>query len=253
MDRNLHLGETTQSLMKSPGRVPSGTIATLLNSATVASLDDKLPEPSFHDLALLGGGAKIQFSEDGVYTGSGGFGETRMNRSTYDFIRRECLWSKEGMQRYGASISRWQEAKNRFSSRIIEVKAAWLDFEEQKIPADKQSTYYTAEYQGKKYGLTTLHIITKDIPNWFWATFHHVDQPNNPFEIPGDDKSGRPKILVGTVWQNYVLGGTQIEFESSIGLPKSFLIFMSRRDSKILMYQLPRDGFYLAGEQAPST
>src|SRR5438045_2586271 len=63
----------------------------------------------------------------------------------------------------------------------------------------------------------TLQILTKDIPNWFWATFHHVDEPQNEYETP--DNFGRPKLLNGTVWENYRLGGTQIEFETSTGIP----------------------------------
>ena len=30
------------------------------------------------------------------------------------------------------------------------------------------------------FGLTALHITTKDLPNWLWATFEHVDNPARP-------------------------------------------------------------------------
>jgi hypothetical protein len=99
----------------------------------------------------------------------------------------------------------------------IEVKAVWLEFTPADLAAKRDKKYYVAQENGKTYGLTSFHILTKDIPNWFWATFHHVDAPKNEFETP--DTYGRPKELAGTVWENYVLGGTQVDFISSIGEP----------------------------------
>ena len=155
------------------------------------------------------------FSPEGIFNQNGGFGETRLNKATYDFVRNECLFSEQGQQRYAKAVFDGKKPPIKFPVDSIEVKAAWLDFEQQKIPAEKQGTYYTAEYKGKKYGLVCLHIITKDIPNWFWATFHHKDAPSNPFE--GTDSYGQPKVLTGTVWENYKLGGTQIDFTHSTG------------------------------------
>ena len=171
------------------------------------------------------------FSPDGIFSGAGGFGETRMNKATYDFIRNECLFSKQGQQRYAKAVFDGKKPPIKFPVDSIEVKAAWLDFEKENIPQEKWGTYYTAEYTAKqtpegepipegeqkkkKYGLVALHIITKDIPNWFWASFHHKDAPKNPHE--SGDTYGLPKILAGTVWENYVLGGTQIDFVQPTG------------------------------------
>jgi hypothetical protein len=214
-----------------PGRVPTETIASVLKTTAAMDFDSAREVPSFHDLALLNT-IRPQFSpDDGVYTGSGGFGETRVNRSAYEFIKHECLWSKQGLQRYGQAFLAGKKPLIVFPPDAMEVKAAWLDFADPQgdgsvapIPIERQKTYYTAELttkdnKTKKYGLTTLHVLTKDVPNWFWASFHHVDHPKNPYEDLKADKYGRPKVLAGTVWENYVLGGTQIEFETSIGHP----------------------------------
>jgi hypothetical protein len=172
----------------------------------------QLPRPS------ATGGFKPFFSPtDGVFHGAGGFGETRLNRATYEFIRRECLFSREGQQRYAKALDEGKKPPIQFPSDSIEVKAAWLDFEKEKIPADKQSTYYTAEFEKKKFGLVALHVLTKDISNWFWASFHHKDAPSNQFENP--DTYGQPKSVVGTVWENYRLGGTQTDFTLPNGVP----------------------------------
>ncbi|MDE4922903.1 hypothetical protein ACUXAV_005818 [Cupriavidus metallidurans] len=165
----------------------------------------------------MAAGKKIQFSPgDGVFSNSGGFGETRMNRPTFEFIRSECLFSKEGLQRYARAYGEGKKPAIKFPVDSIEVKAAWLDFDAEKIPESKRRTYYTAEYKGKKYGLSTLHVLTKDLPNWFWASFHHVDVPDNRKNETGDDY-GRPPSLDGTVWANYVLGGTQVDYVKPTG------------------------------------
>ena len=197
-----------------PGSVPEMIVAGA-NRETMETAE-RQALLSFHDL-----GSRVvrpEFSPgDGVFTGSGGFGETRMNRATYEFVKRNCLWSQEGLMRYAQAVVDGKKPPITFPVDSIEVKAAWLDFEEQGIPADRQNRYYTAEFSGKKYGLTSLHILTKDIPNWFWATFHHVDAPDNPFET--HDDFGRPRLLDGTVWENYLLGGTQVDFVMPTGRP----------------------------------
>jgi len=162
------------------------------------------------------GGPSIKFSpSDGVFDDAGGFGETRMNKATYDFVRDNCLFSREGGQRYANAVVAGKKKPISFPVDSIEAKAAWLDFDKENIPASKRRTYYTAQYKGKSYGLVALHIITKDIPNWFWASFHHKDSPDNPFET--GDSAGPPAAVKGTVWENYELGGTQIDFVTPTG------------------------------------
>jgi hypothetical protein len=162
--------------------------------------------------------------DDGIFHNAGGFGETRMNRSTYEFVRNQCLFSIEGQQRYAKAVAARQKPPIQFPPDSVEVKAAWLDFSDPQgdgsippILGEKQGTYYTAEFQGKRYGLTALHILTKDLTNWFWATFRHKDSPPNPFETP--DTFGPPNDVQGTVWQNYRLGGTQTDFTKPTGEP----------------------------------
>jgi hypothetical protein len=98
--------------------------------------------------------------------------------------------------------------------------------------------------------LVALHVITKDLPNWFWADFGHTDceiqkgacDPASIKQIFGDDftqeeaktepvdpttrgpsapsgSNGIRKETVGSVWQNYILRGTQIDFVTPFGTP----------------------------------
>ena len=165
------------------------------------------PEVNFQDRA--------RFDPEGIFHGSGGFGETRMNRSTYEFIKDNCLWSAQGLQRYRDAMLDGIKPPIRFPVDSIEVKVAWLKFTDSQIRDGMHNRYYTAEHEAHIYGLTSFHILTKDLPKWFWATFHHREAPENQFELP--DNYGPPAQVAGTVWENYVLGGTQTDFVDEIG------------------------------------
>ena len=72
-------------------------------------------------------------------------------------------------------------------------------------------------------------ITTKDIPNWFWATFEHVDNPSRegaegwqtPTVDSASDFRGFPSGLgiENSRWQYYRLRGTQVDFVDSFGNP----------------------------------
>src|SRR5262249_24324012 len=105
--------------------------------------------------------------EESVGTGD----EVRMNLSTYEFIRQNKLYNLQGQI---AQFSAGNTNLN-FPMNAKEVKAQWRRIAE----ADKPR-YHWAEVtlnNGAKepWGLTALHVISKDLPNWFWATFEHID------------------------------------------------------------------------------
>lgn len=160
---------------------------------------------------------------EGVFQGDGGFGESRMNRATYDFIRSNGLYSLEGQQRYAVEFVSGRKPAISFPVESMEVKAAWIEFTPEDLLSGKDKRFYIADYKGKRYGLAALHIITKDIPNWFWTTFHHKEAPIPDVQfghgIGNGDAVGQPLVLKGTVWENYELGGTQTEYVDSIGQP----------------------------------
>jgi hypothetical protein len=101
---------------------------------------------------------------------------------------------------YAKSYLAKQKPAITFPPEAIEIKVAWRELTSSELASGADKNFYVATLQGKTYGLVTLHIITKEVPNWFWATFHHVSSPTTAKEIP--DTFGRPKTLDGTVWQN---------------------------------------------------
>jgi hypothetical protein len=175
-----------------------------------------------------------------VFVNRGGIGETHMNKATYEFIKANCLYSSDGLKRYAKAYLEGQKPELRFPVESIEVKAVWLEFSEDAVKSGTHKKYYNIVSGGKTYGLTSFHVLTKDVPNWFWATFHHVNAPKNQFEKI--DTYGRPNELDGTVWANYVLGGTQTDFTNSIGsasiLSDHYIEFGFQRSSCITCHAM---------------
>jgi hypothetical protein len=170
--------------------------------------------------------------------------EVRMNRATFEFITSHQMYNIDGLEALQlASV----QAKNRqliqFKTGAKEIKAQW-----EKIADDQKPRYLWREItnpDGTKqaYGLVSLHVITKDLPNWFWADFGHVDCESqlNACNFPGQepaltvprDTTTRPdgtgagagpsghdgirNEAAGTVWANYILRGTQTNFVAPDG------------------------------------
>tara|TARA_R110000850_G_scaffold79512_1_gene171426 strand:- start:2095 stop:3336 length:1242 start_codon:yes stop_codon:yes gene_type:complete len=150
--------------------------------------------------------------------------ETRMNRAAFEFIRDNGLYSLEGQENFhkqGRAIELPKEAR--------EIKSAWRLLSDSEV---KSGRFHTASSpDGNTYGLIALHIITKDLPQWFWSTFEHVD--NSDLDIrdtsgdvrwldrhtDGGDFSKLPAEVKGTKWQNYRLKGTQTQYVTLDGRP----------------------------------
>jgi hypothetical protein len=153
--------------------------------------------------------------------------EIRMNRPAFDFIRAHELYSVEGQLRAVAA------GAVRFPYGVKEVKAKWRPISEA-----ERARYHTllvtlADGTQQLYGLTALHIASKDLPHWFWATFEHVDNPTLPdsehWQLDSHDefacRGGAADCnryplhigLEGTVWQYYRLRGSLTRFTDPYG------------------------------------
>jgi hypothetical protein len=157
--------------------------------------------------------------------------EIRMNRKSFEFIRARELYNIEGQLRAYASASAVS-----FPYGARDVKAKWRP-----ITAGERSRYHTiqvrlADGTQRLYGLTALHIASKDLPHWFWATFEHVDNPSladsEGWQLPSRDRfacRGEPSDcnrapsgigLEGTVWRYYRLRGTLSRYTDAHGEPE---------------------------------
>ena len=166
----------------------------------------------------------------GVHPGNrislGGGQEIRRNREAFDFIADHELWHLDGIL---AAFARGDVIN--FPKESIEIKAQWKPIAE----TEKPKFHWNIDAAGTLYGLTALHITTKDIPNWYWATFEHVDNPNRGIDQgcrdnfgvdPPNSCNGSPskalldmmsKCGLPDAWKNYRLVDSQVDFVDATG------------------------------------
>jgi hypothetical protein len=176
-----------------------------------------------------------------------GLDEVRMNRSTYETIKLNNLYSVEGVEAAAkAAIAAHHRSPVTFDAPSKEVKARWIRLSgcDDETPCADKSRYHwrtvvnPTTKKRETWGLASLHVITKDLPNWFWADFGHVDcetlagpckdqgsenDPPEPAKTPLRDSTtiatnGERPETQGSKWRFYRLRGTQIDFVSTEGV-----------------------------------
>jgi len=175
--------------------------------------------------------------------------ETLRNRPAFDFIVDNGLTTRRGLAAFfGKAMD--------FPIDTIEVKAEWLPVSELKawngVTAEQATSLY--HINQAKFGdetvpvaLIALHVITKQVPNWTWATFEHWKNPGRCDDTGCRDTFGavepalaahrqpergyapcRPSEAlrrlfaeagIADVWLNYCLKGTQADFVTTTGAP----------------------------------
>lgn len=168
----------------------------------------------------------------------GGGEEVRRNRSSFDFIVSNALWYQQGLK---AAFEKG--AGQSFPIDAIEIKAVWTPL------ANCQNTTYHCNYDanGNAFGLQGLHIMSKAVPNWTWATWEYVGNPgrcdyigckdafgmlpqyqytapnlpiNQGYPSPNNQLSPALLQMLGTIgpeWVNYRLKGSQVDFTDATG------------------------------------
>jgi hypothetical protein len=173
--------------------------------------------------------------------------ETRRNREAFDFIVAKGLYTRRGLEAaFGTTIN--------FPIKSIEVKAEWIAVDQLQswngvTRADAASLYHIGAAKiGDKtvdVALVALHVISKEVPNWTWATFEHVRNPGRcdafgcrdgfgalVVDVKANVKpdGGYPDCIhtvalkelfaaagLGEVWLNYCLKGTQTNYVTNTG------------------------------------
>src|SRR5262249_10524115 len=115
--------------------------------------------------------------------------ETRRNKAAFDFIVNNNLQKVSGLQKFFASHLAGHKPLT-FPADAIEVKANWFPVQRPSdpsksgipgytgSPADAGKVYHVnTASDGKQYALVALHVISKIVPNWTWATFEHQNNP----------------------------------------------------------------------------
>jgi len=175
--------------------------------------------------------------------------ETRRNEATFNFIVENGLYTQAGLAAaFGKPLS--------FPIDAIEVKADWIPVNQLQswngVTASQAPSLYhvntvtAAGGQPVAYALVAMHLISKQVPNWTWATFEHWKNPGRCDLIGCSDSFGAVMANVpanqqvnqgypicaktgallqmfsagglGPVWQNYCLKGAQADFTTSTGV-----------------------------------
>lgn len=185
-----------------------------------------------------------------VVPGGNATEETRRNKADFDFIVENDLYKVSGLQAAyaaGKALS--------FPIDSVEVKANWVAVDQLKsfngfsgTPADAAKLYHVNSAGNKQYALVSMHVISKLVPNWTWATFEHKDNPGRCDVIGCRDAFGAqqpitaPKSLteskqhypdcvqspalmalfakakIDPAYANYCLKGSQADFTDTTGL-----------------------------------
>jgi hypothetical protein len=183
------------------------------------------------DVDTIGGGFQNA-------TGPDAFGgeEVRRNKTAFTFIAGHNLWYQEGLARSGFDAQgKMRKAPLNFPKGSIEIKAVWKTIFE----SQKGTYHWNYGQNGQLYGLLSLHIITKTLDKWTWATWEHVDNLRRCDEIGCSDSYGSQPAIVPSAealghayppgnltpnvlklfrdagvkpeWQNYRLKGSQVD------------------------------------------
>lgn len=174
--------------------------------------------------------------------------EVRQNRAMFEFVVSKEMYHRGGLEALlGQAQSQSNRALINFPNGAKEVKAQWYPIRDVDKPRYLTREVKNSDGSSTAFGLVSLHIITKDLPNWFWADFGHADcevqkgacDPASLKEFLGDftqeaaktepvdpttrgssapsGSNGVRKETVGSVWQNYILRGTQVDFVTPVG------------------------------------
>jgi hypothetical protein len=174
--------------------------------------------------------------------------EVRRNRASYLHIVRNGLNTIAGLQKAfaGPPIT--------FPVDAVELKADWVsvptliarlsDNGVHVSPRFVAQNYFITQQDGTAYALTSMHISTKGLPDWLWATFEHRLNPGRCDTMgcyddygvlppltripPGTPNKQYPACVkspqlaamfksagLADVWDNYCLKATQIDFVST--------------------------------------
>lgn len=164
--------------------------------------------------------------------------EVHRNQSAFDYIISNNLWYTEGLAaafKAGGKVS--------FPVGAIEVKANWIP-----LPSkmDKNQYHWNYDKEGDVWVMIAMHIMSKAVPNWTWATWEWEGNPgrcdyigcldtfgvipanvaSNPQGTPQPYPAGNltPDLLrlfeqygLGPEWQHYRLKASQTDFVDATG------------------------------------
>lgn len=176
--------------------------------------------------------------------------EVRRNRPQFDYIVGNGLNTQSGL---AAAYAKKLDVQ--MPTEAISVKGDWVPVQTllQWIPSigsleNLRTLYYTDVSNGVEYAVVSLHVSSRQNPNWVWGSFEHRLTPGRCDDLGCFDSFGAtvPEVLpnrsaintdygpcdkteplltlmkqagLSPVWQNYCLKSTQVDYLAPDGTP----------------------------------
>lgn len=149
-----------------------------------------------------------------------------LNPPLVAYLHKANLWNIAGIDAYTSAGK-----KIVMPQGSVEIKANWVQAD-----AGSAASYITMQDgQGNTWKLLSMHVISKQLPNWTWATFEHKDNTCYGKYLNPQDDFGFPKGATApsaaltavfshygvntSVVNNYRLVGAQTDFTDETGRP----------------------------------
>ena len=176
--------------------------------------------------------------------------EVRRNRPQFDYLVRNALTTPQGRARAFAAGLDVQ-----MPTSAISVKGDWVPLGalQKWLPhvgsvERIRTLYYTGVSENIEYALVSMHVSSRQNPNWVWGTFEHQNNPGRCDDLGCFDSYGArlaevapqrrlPNSQYGAcaktpalaavmrdaglaaVWQNYCLKSSQVDYVAADGTP----------------------------------
>jgi hypothetical protein len=176
--------------------------------------------------------------------------QVKRNRPQFDYIVNNHLNTQAGL---AAAFAK--SFKVEMPTESIAIKGDWVPVQTllQWIPqlgdlGNIKKLYYTNTVDAVEYALVSLHVTSRQNPNWVWGTFEHQLNPGRCDSIGCFDSFGAeiPEVFpnrtaintqygacpktpplkammvkanLSPVWENYCLKSTEVEYTAADGTP----------------------------------
>ncbi len=106
--------------------------------------------------------------------------EVRLNGLTEDYIAGNDLWNRPGQ----AQTALYAE-EIEFPAPAVEIKADWIELSSiglncKNLPPGFTKSIHVETVDGNCFGLAGMHLISKLLNQWIWATFEPQNLTTNP-------------------------------------------------------------------------
>lgn len=180
--------------------------------------------------SLKPGDPLLPFVPKNVVTGAQFFEEVFVNSTEASFVTANNLNTYAGQAAYGKANGGTIAVPCATSGCAVEVKSDWLPAASVGNAFDcttPRADFYTETIGGTCYALVGIHISSKLLPNWLWATFEPQSSITNPnrcnanlYVSCNDPWGSNPATSTGAN-TNQTPSLTALMTEA--GLPKAFL------------------------------